>query len=70
MARQNILTDEQLAIFREIYPTTINKELAEMFNVSVNFIAKKASSLGVKNARCLSQITEKITATKGTLKRD
>lgn len=48
MARQNILTDEQLAIFREIYPTTINKELAEIFNVSVNFVAKKASSLGVK----------------------
>lgn len=48
MARQNILTDEQLSVFKEIYPTTINKELAEMFNVSVNFVAKKASSLGIK----------------------
>lgn len=48
MARQNILTSEQLAIFKEIYPTTKNKELAEMFNVSVNFVARKARDLGIK----------------------
>lgn len=48
MSRQNILTSEQLAVFKQIYPTTKNKELAEMFNVSVNFVARKARDLGVK----------------------
>lgn len=48
MARQNILTSEQLAIFKEIYPTTTNKKISEMFNVSVNFVDRKAMDLGVK----------------------
>ena len=48
MARPNILTSDQLVFFKEIYPTTKNKELAEMFNVSVNFVSRKARDLGVK----------------------
>ena len=48
MARPNILTSEPLAVFKQIYPTTKNKELAEMFNVSVDFVGRRASNLGIK----------------------
>lgn len=53
-------TEEDIALLRKLYPTTINKEIARKLNKSVSSVEKKGSQLGLsKNKEFRKEINKK-----------
>ena len=56
---KTILKDSDIPLFKELYPNLPNIFLAEMFGLSLNYIASKAYKLGVKKSEGYRSETSK-----------